>query len=414
MPKQHLTDQFIKALTPQSKRVEYYDDHFYMNGKLNKRGVDGFGLRLSPGGSKTFFLAYWREGTSKRITIGQYPTITLNYAREKATEYAQMVADGYDPNREKNNRKSDNPVTLSEYIDRFEREYVLRRNKLKTSTINDYKSRLRRLRREKSLSSKPITDITRADIRSFLKSVNDTQPYNANRLHSLLSKIFNEALNDGVVLNNPIERMEKLTKETPRAVEYDWKDIKKIWSAICDEEPRTQAFFKFLLINGQRKGETASAKWSDINFNKKEWFIPLGNTKSGKNNHIVPLTDISISVLKQMKALRAESEYVFPSPENPAKPITHIKRPTDRIRQKTNLPDFRAHDFRHIVATRMIEDCKVDFIHVGKVLNHKALAGENAITSRYVNTEYTTQKRNALERWSNKLTSEVSALSLAK
>jgi len=100
MPTQHLSDQFIRKLNNPDKRTEYYDDHLIKNNKLNKSGVKGLAIRVTPTGKKSFVYRYWYNGKSKRFTLGDYPTISLKKAREKAESLHEDVTRGIDPLKE--------------------------------------------------------------------------------------------------------------------------------------------------------------------------------------------------------------------------------------------------------------------------------------------------------------------------
>lgn len=86
MPKQvdPLTDIQIKNAKPQQK---------------NYRLSDGQGLYLlvTKAGSKLWRLDYCFDGKRKTLSIGQYPTISLESARQKKKEAAEQVAKGIDP-----------------------------------------------------------------------------------------------------------------------------------------------------------------------------------------------------------------------------------------------------------------------------------------------------------------------------
>ena len=60
--------------------------------------VKGFGVRVLPSGSKTFWFQYRpRGGTSRMIRIGSYPAISVAKARKVAQGFAGEVAHGGDP-----------------------------------------------------------------------------------------------------------------------------------------------------------------------------------------------------------------------------------------------------------------------------------------------------------------------------
>ena len=131
------------------------------------------------------------------------------------------------------------------------------------------------------------------------------------------------------------------------------------------------------------------------------WIIPKKETK-GDRVHVVPLSDKAIEVLEHLHELTGEKEYVFNSPKKDGQPLSYFRQVMDRVEEVAELDDFRLHDLRHIVATNM-QRLKIDFMHIGKVLNHKGMAKEYIVTSRYIDYDYLDEKREALQKWSNEL-----------
>jgi len=64
-----LTDLMVRNLTPDGTRREIFEGN-------------GFGLRVSAKGIKSFIFVYYYGGKSRRLTLGQYPTMGLSDARE--------------------------------------------------------------------------------------------------------------------------------------------------------------------------------------------------------------------------------------------------------------------------------------------------------------------------------------------
>lgn len=395
--KKRLTPKAVSSAKPESKRYEIYDT-------VKK----GFILRVTPNGSKSYAYRYWYDGKSTQRTIGSVDNYTLAEARDKVDDWRKMLDEGKDPITEKESNKE--AITLGEYIEIFKNDYVER--KLKSSTQKTYKSRLNKVS-DDSISNMPLKDLDRSMLRGFLKGEAKDYPTNANRLQAILSKVLNEAIDDGYISENPLKGMQKLTAENSRDVQYQDDDIKAIWSAFNQEWEPMQSLLKMLLITGQRLGETSKMKWDDIH--NRMWIIPKADTKN-KSSHKVPLPNMALNVLKKMKSINDGSEYVFASQRDKHGHLSEFGAVIDRIRKATMLNDFRLHDLRHIVATKMIEK-DVPFIHVGKVLNHKGLSAKNAITSRYVNTSEKIeieQKTKALNIWAGELTELTTNLSLQK
>src|SRR5262245_25319713 len=69
--------------------------------------VKGLALRVTPNGSKSWSYSYRRQsdGRKRRITLGEFPAISLHQARTKASGHRATVADGADPASEKTAHK---------------------------------------------------------------------------------------------------------------------------------------------------------------------------------------------------------------------------------------------------------------------------------------------------------------------
>lgn len=71
-----LTDQSIRAIAlPQNGQVDYFDT-----------SLAGFGVRVSPQGTKAFFLLTGKKNNRRRQGLGRYGIITLSQARAAATK----------------------------------------------------------------------------------------------------------------------------------------------------------------------------------------------------------------------------------------------------------------------------------------------------------------------------------------
>src|SRR5262245_26448653 len=86
--KRILTDKLLKALKPKAQRYEIMDDD-----------TRGMGIRVTEKGVKTFILIPRFPGhrTPTRRSLGEYPIVSLQAAREKARTWKTLVKAGRDP-----------------------------------------------------------------------------------------------------------------------------------------------------------------------------------------------------------------------------------------------------------------------------------------------------------------------------
>lgn len=410
MPKKHLTDQFIRNLEPQGKRVEYYDQHLIENNKLKGKGVKGLFIRLTKAGSVYFYYRYYFSEKYKSYKIGSYPNMKLSEAREEARDLANKVNNGFDPQAEKNKRKHQPETTMFEkLVSEYKKHHL---PTLREATREEYQ-RIIKKELEPKLKGQKVNEITATRLSKILsRKKKDGYPTMANRIRAVLSSMFDYGKTDPEIdlKKNPVDDTRRYkTGENKRDRYYEDEEIRTLWEWFESFDQPVQSVFKMLLITGQRKTETMNMKWDDINKVKKDdfegmvWTIPAKDAKN-KKAHDVPLSDSALQVIETMRPITGQTDFVFCSPRKDNEPIQWIKSSTKKIKEdkKNGISDFRPHDLRRTVATYMA-DSGISPMIIGKVLNHKGLAKENTITARYNRASYLEQKQEALNRWSWKL-----------
>lgn len=67
--------------------------------------MKGFGVRVTSGGTKAFFVEKLIKNKLSRITLGRYPELTVEIARKEAQKLLGQIATGIDPIAEKRAEK---------------------------------------------------------------------------------------------------------------------------------------------------------------------------------------------------------------------------------------------------------------------------------------------------------------------
>ena len=148
-----------------------------------------------------------------------------------------------------------------------------------------------------------------------------------------------------------------------------------------------------LLLTGCRRIEIGSLQWSEINLETHSITLPKERTKNGRE-HVVPLCEAALAIIEAIP--RRDRELVFGIGRGGFSGWNKSKRELDKTLQfKT---PWTLHDIRRTVRTGMGQ--------LG-VLPHVAEAALNHLPPKLIRTydrnTYATEKRAALDLWTNHL-----------
>lgn len=164
----------------------------------------------------------------------------------------------------------------------------------------------------------------------------------------------------------------------------------------------------------QRRGEIAGMRKDEVDLEQATWLIPGGGRSKRDKSHLVPLSPLAVSLIREAIALQPrfadepDSPFVFPSLRTPlealrAPSLTHA---ACELYPVLGLEDVTVHDLRRTGATMMAsERLGVMPFVISQVLGHSSDTGGAAgVTMRSYNVYlYAAEKRAALNAWSSLL-----------
>jgi len=379
------TDKQIKALKAKEKT---YD--------LREGTGEGFGIRVLPSGTKSWFTIYRRGQEKVRLSLGQYPAVSLAKARERHGEIRDLLKQGKDPSQLRRDKKA------ADSVDGLIDDYLERYAKAKKRTWQEDERILK-----KDVSSawgkRKAYQVTRKDVIALVEKISKRGPIMANRTLACVRKMFRWAVSVGILEISPCQDIEAPGKEVRKDRVLTMEEIKKMWQGLssANMSDEVKRILCLILVTAQRPGECAAICWEEIDFDGRWWTIPADKAKNGMA-HRVYLTDLAMEILGCPGV-----GPVFPSPKNKnedkakeRKPI-HVNALAHAVRRssdKFDLAKFTPHDLRRTAASRMTE-AGIPRLTVAKILNH----AENGVTAIYDRHSYDGEKRAALELWSKKL-----------
>ncbi|CZG79821.1 integrase arm-type DNA-binding domain-containing protein [Legionella pneumophila] len=357
--------------TGQSAQKKYYDDN-----------LKGFGVRVTSGGTKAFFVEKLINRKLNRITIGRYPEISPDMARKKATELLGQIAMGKDPVAERR-AQSMREITLNEVF----QEYLQTRKTLKPKTINNYTHMIDKAFH--SWKNKPILSITKDRISKHHEKLGTEhgEAY-ANLAMRVLRALFNfaagqyeDAHGKSLIMENPVRRLSQTrawyrverrqTYIKPHELEAWYQALKNI------ENETLRDYLLLILLTGLRREEAATLKWENVDLAAKTFTVV--KTKNNES-HTLPLSDFLYDLLDCRYQTRI-NDYVFPG----SGAAGHIIEPRKQMAHVTKASGihFTVHDLRRTFIT-IAESLDISAYALKRLMNHKMT---NDVTAGYIITD---------------------------
>ena len=280
-------------------------------------GRGGFGLRLLV---KPTANGRWSKSWSQRMRIkgnittlglGGFPLVTLAKAREKALDNARRVSEGEDIRTPK--------LKVPTLNQAFDQNVALRSPGWHGNTRKDTWARHQKYC--KPIGSKPVSDITSADVLNLLTPLWHTKNQTARQLRSVLSTIMEWAITNGHCHHNPARSSitKTLGKGTPvvHQPSLEHADVGRNLTLIRDANTwwARKDCLLFIAFTCVRNREARGATWDEIDLDKNIWTIPATRMQKTRSMHRVPLSTQAIEILLHARAKGNSGcqDKIFPS-----------------------------------------------------------------------------------------------------
>jgi integrase len=338
MAADNLTDERIRRLKPGPNGA------FLWDAKLS-----GFGVRVTPSGTKSFVVGF-RTGRRWRLkAIGRVGEMALSVARDHAREMLVAVRKGVDPVAESEARR--NALTVRTMLDRWMKEHSERENR--PATIAKNRALIRR-NLQGAISRIPAAVVKRADVDN-LKSQLRAKPVEFNRTLALLRAAFNWAIRNEVagVDTNPAASVRPYA-EQPRDRVLSPDELRRIAAALSELEAQGANKYavlavRLLAMTGWRISEVLGLRWQDLRPDRGEAL--LIDTKTGTR-----WASISTEALAILDGIQRVGEHVFPG-RSRAGGLGYgaVADTLKRACKRAGVADVSPHVFRASAATAMAE-----------------------------------------------------------
>lgn len=289
----------------------------------------GLHIEIRPIGTKLWRYRYRFAGKETMLSLGEYPDVSLDDAREARDKARKMVKAGVHPAQQ---RKLETIQRQYEGANTFAVIAVewLDKNKSHWSP-RTYAQRKRLLEREvfPVIGALPIRQVQAnpALVLSILQSLEKRAPSFATIAQQAISSTFRHAIATLRAESDPIPALRSAIKipQTKHKTPLTEAEIPDFFKALETYEGsyQTKAAVRLLWWTWARTNELLKAKWIEFNYDKAEWRIPGQRMKKRTvTDHIVPLVPQALEQLKSLQLITGNSEFLFPNRKSLRKPAS--------------------------------------------------------------------------------------------
>ncbi len=271
-------------------------------------------------GVKTFFVRKRVRGKDKRILIGKYPDVDIEYARGMVPQILENATKKPPVRRKK--------ILFKQFLDLY-LENKVRRGE------DSYVKLLRAINRHLgTLFDKKVCEITTDDIQACVKSIDGAAI--AARMQELLQSIFNYAVDAGYAKSNPVAGLEKV-KQNRRVRPLNRSGLLRLIDAIDEmEDVILRAAFLMQIYGLAPRSKIFSMAWEDLDFNHDMW-------------NGWPLSDRAIVLLQD---LPQDGHWVFPG--RGGMHLTDPRTAWKRVVSKAGIPNLTMDDVHKFLMRRLV------------------------------------------------------------
>jgi integrase len=359
LAKRPLTQRTIESLKADGQRRLVWDAL-----------TPGFAVRITEGGYKSFVLCHRFPGSPNATcrAIGTVGKVSLEWARAKAREWLQAIAEGRDPAI---NRAETFKAICEEYMTKVGGE-------LRSASA-------RRASLEKVypvLGSRPLLQVGRLDYARLIDQISAERGKEAaHRTYSIINTILNWHATRSLFVNPLAKGMVKSTSQ-PRQRTLSDDEIRAIWAA--QSHPIFDDFVRFLLLTCARRTEAAAMKRSELV--NGDWIIPAERYKTGLEL-VIPLSASTKDLLDAMP----KGEFVFST--DGSRPIGGFSKFKSNLDRASGVKDWTLHDLRR-TGRSLMSRAGVDANVAERCLGH-VIQGVRQTYDRY---SYHREKQMAFEK----------------
>jgi integrase len=404
-----LTVEAVKKLKPRPVRREVPDAL-----------MPGLYLVIQPSGKKSWALRFRLGGRPRKFTLGEYPVIELDEAREQArTALLAAKKEGCDPLVERRKTQAlaaiaiGDTVTIEDAVKQYIKVYCRPANRSWRETARtlglkpdpDDENRFTRTGNGivANWGGRLVRDISDYDVQTRLDTIAAKYPQAANQEHAFLRKFFRWCVSRKIITASPCKDVERPADPVDRDRVLIDAELRQVWLAAAKLAYPFGDIVRLLILTGQRRNEVAGMQWCEIDQAARMWTIPKERRKSRNKTAKpldVPLSDAALDIISKLPRIKSDKGFLFTTTGNsPISGFSKWKSKLDDIIRKADgdVAPWRLHDLRRTLATGL-QKLGIRLEVTEAVLGHTS-GSRAGIVGIYQRHDWASEKRVALDAW---------------
>jgi len=333
--------------------------------------ADGGGLFLlvQPNGAKYWRLAYRFDGKQKTLALGVYPDVPLvgywhdpqtkkvwvKGARELREDARKLLANDTDPGAVKQAQKAAKGEQVANSFEAIAREWFVRHS---PNWKENHSSKIiARLEKDVFpwIGGRPIGEIATPALLAAIRRIESRGALEtAHRALACCGQVFRYAVATGRAERDPTGDLRGALPPVKKDKHFAAiTDPQKIGELMRDIDGYQGSFivkcaFKLSPLLFVRPGELRKMEWTDVNLDSAEWVYFVTKTET---NHIVPLAQQAVEILREIQPLTGRGKYVFPGERDHDRPMSDNAIRSALRRMGWSNDEMTPHGFRAMAST---------------------------------------------------------------
>jgi integrase len=395
-------DAKARSIDGLKARVSRYDE--------SVKGRPGLIVRVWPTGTKTFMHRFQVDGGTFRLSLGEYPHMSLAAALAEYQKQRAQLQRGENPEqaalRQRAAHTEVSDPTVRQLATRYLNEHAKPRKRQRSAREDEVTLERDVLPDWGKLKARQITF---ADVDNLVSQIKDTKGRGATAPRKMLAvvrKMFSFAVKKRLIPMNPASGIDVPPPPPPRQRSFTDSELRSFIRCLSSSNllPAFSDALRLQILTGARIGEILGMHAREIDLDAALWTLPQERSKN-KLANLVPLTGPALAIVRR-RLTEARDGMLFPQRGKGGSlrvdSLAHaLARALPRFRDKEGKPlaSFTSHDLRRTCETGLAKLGVIREIR-DRVLNHKDMS----VGAVHYNThDFLPEKRSALEAWAVRL-----------